>query len=93
MSNFQPKPEKYIDPLNDWGFRYYFGEPNKEILMAFLNDLFEGEKRIISLEFGPTEHDGDEGEILYCLIYYSYMIWQAIDPQQIDLNFLFNQLN
>lgn len=56
-----PQPGKFIDPLSDWGFRHYFGsEPNKEILIEFLNDLFEGERRIEDLEYGPTEHDGDD---------------------------------
>ncbi|MFC6101261.1 PD-(D/E)XK nuclease family transposase [Olivibacter domesticus] len=51
-----PQAGKFIDPLSDWGFRHYFGsEPNKEILIGFLNDLFEGEKYIEDLEYGPTE--------------------------------------
>jgi len=51
-----PQAGKFIDPLSDWGFRHYFGsEPNKEILIEFLNDLFEGEKYIEDLEYGPTE--------------------------------------
>ncbi|MFC6100293.1 Rpn family recombination-promoting nuclease/putative transposase [Olivibacter domesticus] len=58
-----PQPGKFIDPLSDWGFRHYFdSEPNKEILIEFLNDLFEGEKHIETLERGPTEHDGDSEE-------------------------------
>ncbi|MFC6101538.1 Rpn family recombination-promoting nuclease/putative transposase [Olivibacter domesticus] len=58
-----PQAGKFIDPLSDWGFRHYFGsEPNKEILIEFLNDLFEGEKYIEDLEYGPTEHDGDDDE-------------------------------
>lgn len=57
------KPGKFIDPLSDYGFRRYFGsEPNKEILIEFLNDLFEGERRIETLEYGPNEHDGDDRE-------------------------------
>ncbi|MFC6100310.1 Rpn family recombination-promoting nuclease/putative transposase [Olivibacter domesticus] len=56
-----PQPGKFIDPLSDYGFRHYFGsEPNKEILIEFLNDLFEGERCIEDLEYGPTEHDGDD---------------------------------
>ncbi|WP_134087976.1 Rpn family recombination-promoting nuclease/putative transposase [Olivibacter sp. XZL3] len=51
------KPGKFVDPLSDFGFRHYFGsEPNKEILIEFLNDLFEG------VEYGPNEHDGDDKE-------------------------------
>ncbi|HWK57406.1 MAG TPA: Rpn family recombination-promoting nuclease/putative transposase [Parapedobacter sp.] len=57
----EPKIGRFIDPLTDWGFRYLFGqEPNKEILKAFLNDLFQGEKHIVDLEYAPNEHDGDD---------------------------------
>jgi len=59
----EPKVGKFIDPLTDWGFRHLFGqEPNKEILKEFLNDLFQGEKHIVDLEYAPNEHDGDDGE-------------------------------
>ena len=38
-------PEKYIDPLTDFGFKRLFGsEPDKDIMIEFLNALFEGEK-------------------------------------------------
>ena len=58
----QPTIGKFIDPLTDWGFRHLFGgEPNKEILIEFLNDLFEGEKHIADLQYAPNEYDGDEG--------------------------------
>src|SRR5690606_30708682 len=64
MENQQPKQPligKFIDPLTDWGFRRLFGqEPNKEILVEFLNDLFQGEKHIIDLTYAPNEYDGDD---------------------------------
>ncbi|AMQ00513.1 hypothetical protein AY601_3651 [Pedobacter cryoconitis] len=54
---------KYIDPLSDFGFKHLFGgEPNKEIMIAFLNALFEGEKRITDLVYNPTELAGDDRE-------------------------------
>lgn len=57
----EPKIGRFIDPLTDWGFRHLFGqEPNKKILIEFLNDLFQGEKHIAELEYAPNEHDGDE---------------------------------
>jgi len=64
MTNMkEPKIGKYIDPLTDWGFRHLFGqEPNKEILKAFLNDLFQGEKHIVDLEYAPNEHGGDDDD-------------------------------
>ncbi|WP_262249591.1 Rpn family recombination-promoting nuclease/putative transposase, partial [Parapedobacter soli] len=59
----EPKIGKFIDPLTDWGFRHLFGQgPNKEILIEFLNDLFQGEKHIAELEYAPNEHDGDGDE-------------------------------
>lgn len=36
---------RYIDPLTDFGFKKIFGsEPNKDLLIAFLNELFKGKK-------------------------------------------------
>ena len=61
-NHLQPSTTKFIDPLTDYGFRYYFGsEPRKDILIEFLNDLFDGERHIEDLHFTPTEYDGDEG--------------------------------
>jgi predicted transposase/invertase (TIGR01784 family) len=55
-----PKPGRFLDPLTDFGFKHIFGsEPNKEILITFLNDLFEGKKNIVDLTYSPTEHGGD----------------------------------
>lgn len=52
---------KFIDPLTDWGFKRLFGsEPTKDILIAFLNDLFAGEKVITDVVYGPNEHVGPE---------------------------------
>lgn len=48
---------RYIDPLTDFGFKHLFGsEPDKEIMIEFLNALFEGEKHIVDLIYSPTEH-------------------------------------
>jgi len=34
---------RFIDPLTDFGFKKIFGsEPNKDLLIAFLNELFKG---------------------------------------------------
>ena len=55
---------KYIDPLSDWGFRRLFGsEPDKELLIDFLNSLFEGEKLIVDLVYSPAEHIGESQEM------------------------------
>ena len=40
-----PRPGKYIDPLVDFAFKKIFGsEPNKDLLIAFLNEVFRGRK-------------------------------------------------
>ena len=57
---------RYINPYTDFGFKRLFGtEPNKAILMAFLNALFEQEtdpkfeKHVITdLNYLPGEHLG-----------------------------------
>ena len=51
---------RFIDPLSDFGFKHLFGnEPNKDILIDFLNQLFKGEKEIRDVAYSPTEHGGD----------------------------------
>ena len=49
---------RYIDPLNDWGFKRLFGtEMNKEFLVAFLTEIFP-DKRIMDITYLPTEQLG-----------------------------------
>lgn len=66
-SNFKTMSEKtnrYIDPLSDFGFSYFFGtELNKKILLKFLNAVFEGKKEIADLVFNHFENDNDEDTI------------------------------
>ena len=39
--------ERYISLLTDFGFKRIFGtDPNKELLINFLNSLFDGEEVI-----------------------------------------------
>ena len=63
---------KYLDLLNDFSFKFLFGrEVNKDVLIAFLNALFEGEKLITDLKYSPTEHSGaekQEKKILFDLL-------------------------
>jgi predicted transposase/invertase (TIGR01784 family) len=57
----QPKPDRFIDPLSDFDFKYLFGnEPNKDILIDFLNQLFKDQKEITDLTYNSTEHAGDD---------------------------------
>lgn len=47
--------QRFIDPLTDFGFKHLLGgEPNKEIIIEFLNAIFVGQKKIVDLVFSPT---------------------------------------
>ena len=55
-----PVTGKYIDPLVDFAFKKIFGsEPNKDLLIAFLNEVFRGRKHIADLVYNKNEHPGD----------------------------------
>jgi len=66
--------EKYINPFTDYGFKRLFGEePNKDLLMDFLNELLKDEQGIIkNITYIKTEKLGDTQESrkavfdLYC---------------------------
>ena len=66
--------EKYIDPFTDFGFKKLFGqEPNKDLLLDFLNELLKGQRETITnLSYKKNEHLDDfpgsqKGSIdLYC---------------------------
>jgi predicted transposase/invertase (TIGR01784 family) len=58
-----PEAGRFIDPLSDFGFKRLFGnEPNKDILIDFLNQLFKGQKEIADLIYNSTEYAGDTEE-------------------------------
>jgi predicted transposase/invertase (TIGR01784 family) len=67
-----PVPGKYIDPLVDFAFKKIFGsEPNKDLLISFLNEVFRGRKHIIDLVYNKNEHPGDlkdEGSAIFDLL-------------------------
>jgi len=67
-----PVTGKYIDPLVDFAFKKIFGsEPNKDLLIAFLNEVFRGRKHIVDLVYNKTEHPGDikdEGAAIFDLL-------------------------
>lgn len=51
--------ERFIDPFTDFGFKKLFGsEPNKDLLLDFLNALLKGRKQISSLTYSKNEHFG-----------------------------------
>ena len=52
--------ERYISLLTDFGFKRIFGtEPNQDLLVNFLNSLFEGEQVIKKVTFLNSENVGD----------------------------------
>ena len=57
MTNFK---EKYINPFTDYGFKKLFGEePNKDLLLDFLNELLKHEQgEIVDLTYLKSEHLG-----------------------------------
>ena len=43
---------RYINPFTDWGFKRLFGQEfSKDLLINFLNDLFDGEFQIKDVTF------------------------------------------
>ena len=53
------KRERYINPYTDFGFKKLFGsELNKELLISFLNALFDGKQVITDVRFMNGEHLG-----------------------------------
>ena len=52
--------EKYINPFTDFGFKKLFGsEPNKDLLISFLNQFFPEHHRIKDLRYRKTENLGN----------------------------------
>ncbi len=58
MSEFK---EKYINPFTDYGFKKLFGEePNKDLLLDFLNELLKNEQgKITDLQYLKNEYFGN----------------------------------
>ena len=52
--------DRYISLLTDFGFKRIFGTaPNKELLICFLNSLFDGKKVIKDVKYMNNENLGD----------------------------------
>ncbi|MEL6535381.1 MAG: PD-(D/E)XK nuclease family transposase, partial [Bacteroidota bacterium] len=53
--------ERYVNPFTDFGFKKLFGEePNKDLLLDFLNELLKEEQGIITdLSYIRNEQLGD----------------------------------
>ena len=58
--------------MSDFGSKKIFGEePNKDLLIAFLNEVFQGRKQITDLVYSKNEHPGDtleEGGAIFDLL-------------------------
>lgn len=51
--------QKYINPFTDFGFKKLFGsEPNKDLLIDFLNALLPEKHKIHTLTYSKSEHQG-----------------------------------
>ena len=65
----------FMNPYTDFGFKKLFGtEPNKDILISFLNALFDGDRKtIVDLKYLNTEvlgpYYGDRNSVfdVYCI--------------------------
>ena len=52
--------ERYINPLTDFGFKRLFGtEPNKALLIDFLNVILPKRHTISDLSYRNSEHIGN----------------------------------
>ncbi|MGF1523856.1 MAG: Rpn family recombination-promoting nuclease/putative transposase [Leptolyngbyaceae cyanobacterium] len=57
---FFPLQDKYVNPLTDFGFKRIFGtEPNKQLLIDFLNTLLPAHHHIQSVTYKQTENLGN----------------------------------
>ncbi len=63
--------DKYINLFTDYGFKKLFGEtPNKDLLIAFLNELLKGKEQISDLSYLKNErlgHNETERRAIYDL--------------------------
>lgn len=59
----------FINLRTDFGFKkLFFEDPNKDLLIAFLNALFKGRKVFKDLTYNKTEYPGDiktEGSVMF----------------------------
>lgn len=71
MKEYVPKKSKFIDLRTDFGFKkLFFEDPNKDLLIAFLNALFKERKVIKDLVYNKNEFPGDiktEGNVIFDL--------------------------
>ena len=52
--------DRYISLLTDFGFKRIFGTvPNKELLICFLNSLFDGKQVVKDVKYLNSEYLGE----------------------------------
>ena len=57
---YYPLQERYVNLLTDFGFKRVFGsEPNKQLLIDFLNTLLPAHHRVTELSYKSTENLGN----------------------------------
>ena len=55
----EPFVQKYVDILTNGGFKALFGDVNnKDVVMDILNVLLPESRRVVSIDYLPTEHQG-----------------------------------
>lgn len=58
-TDFMALLDKYINPFTDFGFKKLFGsEPNKDLLIDFLNEVLPSRHQVEDLTYARTEHLG-----------------------------------
>lgn len=59
MNEWSIMQEKYVNPFTDFGFKKLFGEePNKILLISFLNSLLPEKHQIKDLKYTQNEYQG-----------------------------------
>ena len=58
----------FINPFTDWGFKRLFGQDfSKDLLISFLNDLFEGELHVKDVTFKDKEQMAETKDLRGCI--------------------------
>ena len=66
--NIHDMAKRFINPFTDWGFKRLFGrEASKDLLVSFLNDLFEGEFHVKDVTFKDKEQLADAKDLRGCI--------------------------
>ena len=62
-SNFKgaegERKQKYVDFLTNGGFKAFFGDENNKMgVMTIINELLPNHRKVVEIEYLPTEHQG-----------------------------------